>query len=287
MLKRFVVIWFPFLVTDWMVRQNPVLKDEPFILYAPERGRMVVKEASMVAESKGIYTGMVVADCRAIFPDITVMEYPTGKAEQLLEALALWCIRFTPFAAIDLPDGIVLDCSGCTHLWQGDESYLSHILGRLENFGYYVRGAMADTVASAWAVSRHGNKQTIVPSGEQLSALFSLPTAALRLENAVTEKLEKLGLLQIGQFANLPRTALRKRFGVALLTRLDQVSGFEMELFGGGQTWIGSASFIPATGAVFRLATDFFWLDRVFASYTLAMAPTTQHQFRVGVSLRY
>lgn len=227
--KRFVSIGFPYLVPDWMARQKAVLKDVPFILYVSERGRMVIKAASKASHAKGIFPGMVVADCRAIFPDILVMEYPVGKAEQLLEALALWCIRFTPIASIDLPDGIVLDCTGCTHLWQGEEAYVSHILARIEGFGYHVRAAMSDTVASAWAISRYGKNKTIVPPGEQLHALFHLPAEALRLEHTVTEKLEKLGLNRISQFANLPRTALRKRFGVELLQRLDQVSGFEME----------------------------------------------------------
>lgn len=229
MRKRFVAIWFPFLVTDWMARRDSKLKDEPFILYAPERGRMVVKASSKAAYTKGIFPGMVVADCRAIYPDITVMEYPAGKAEELLEALALWCIRFTPLTSIDTPDGIVLDCSGCTHLWQGEESYLAHILGRLKDFGYHVRGAMADTAAAAWAVSRYDKNQTIVPPGEQLSALLDLPAAALRLEHSITEKLEKLGLSKIGQFANMPRPSLRKRFGTNLLKRLDQAAGFEIE----------------------------------------------------------
>lgn len=229
MRKRFLAIWFPYLVTDWMARQNHALKNEPFILYAPERGRMVIKAASKAAYAKGICPGMVVADCRAVFPGIAAMEYPVEKAAQLLEALALWCIRFTPVSAVDLPDGIVLDCSGCTHLWQGDEAYTAHILEKLGNIGYHVRAAMADTIAAAWAVSRYGKDRTVVPPGQQLNAVLGLPAAALRLEEAVAEKLEKLGLIRIGQFANLPRTALRKRFGVELLTKLDQVSGFEIE----------------------------------------------------------
>lgn len=228
--KRYVTIAFPYLVTDWMTRQRPMLKGIPFILYASERGRMVIKEASKAAYANGIYSGMVVADCRAIFPEIIAMEYPLGKAEQLLEALALWCIRFTPITAVDLPDGIILDCSGCTHLWEGEESYVTHILARFEYLGYHVCGAMSDTIASAWAVSRFGKSKTIVPPGQQMSALSNLPAAALRLEDAITEKLEKLGLTKIGQFATLPRPALRKRFGAGLLQRLDQVFGFEMEL---------------------------------------------------------
>lgn len=228
--KRFVAIWLPYLVTDWMVRQNPELKDDPFILYVPERGRMVVKSVSRSAHAKGVSPGMVVADCRAIFPDITVLEYPIGKAQQLLQALAVWCIRFTPVTAIDLPDGMVLDCSGCTHLWQGETAYLTHIVKRLEAFGYHARAAMADTMAVAWAVSRYGKRLTIVPPGEKLSALLSLPVEALRLEQTVNERLKKLGLTTVGSFAQLPRPALRKRFGAELLVRLDQVAGFEPEL---------------------------------------------------------
>lgn len=229
MRKRFVVIWFPFLVTDWMARRNAALKDESFILYAPERGRMVVKASSKAAYSIGIFPGMVVADCRAIFPEIKVMEYPIGKAEELLEALALWCIRFTPLTSVDNPDSIVLDCSGCAHLWQGEVAYLRTILKRLNDFGYHVRGAMADTIAAAWALARYGKRWSIVPPGEQLTALLNLPAAALRLEDSITEKLEKLGLNKIGDFAYMPRPSLRKRFGTDLLKRLDQAAGFEME----------------------------------------------------------
>ena len=228
--KRFVSIWFPYLVTDWMARQQPELKEVPFILFTPERGRMVVKSASRSAYAKGIFPEMLVADCRAVFPGLVVLEYPAGKAEQLLEALATWCIRFTPVTAIDLPDGIVLECSGCTHLWQGDASYVAHILARMEAFGYYAQAAMADTMAAAWAVSRYGKQQTIVPPGEQLAALQDLPPAALRLEQAITERLEKLGLNTIRHFVHLPRQALFRRFGAGLLTRIDQASGYEIEL---------------------------------------------------------
>jgi protein ImuB len=227
--ERFVSIWLPFLVTDWMARRSPGLRDLPFVLFAPERGRMIVKAVSRAARAKGIRSGMPVADCRAVFPDITVLDYPEGKAEQLLEALAIWCIRFAPVTAVDLPDGIVLNSSGCPHLWQGDEPYVAHILGRLEAFGYHAQAAISDTVASASAFARYCGRQTTVPSGGQMQALYALPPAALRLDQAVTARLEKLGLKTIGDFAHLPRPALLRRFGSDLLTRLDQAAGLEPE----------------------------------------------------------
>lgn len=228
--SRYVAIWFPYLVTDWMTRQKPELSGMPFILYASERGRMIVKTASPAAHNKGIFPDMVVADCRAIFPEITVLEYPTGKAEELLQNIALWCIRFTPLAAVDFPDGVVLDCSGCTHLLNGDEAYVIHILRRLEARGYHARAVMTDTIAASWALSRFGNREIVIPPGEQVAAIQDLPPAALRVGGTIIERLHKLGLNTIGHFANMQRPALQKRFGVTLLQRLDQVSGLEPEL---------------------------------------------------------
>jgi len=122
--QRFISIWFRHLTTDWMVRRQQELKDKAFVLATPERGRMVVKAASREAQMKGICVAMAVADCKAILPFLQVFDNKEGQAEKLLTALAEWCLRYTPVAAIDLPDGLVLDISGCTHLWGGEQIYL-------------------------------------------------------------------------------------------------------------------------------------------------------------------
>ncbi len=56
-----------------------------------------------------------------------------------------------------------------------------------------------------------------------------LPPAALRLENDVLERLQKLGLYQISSFIGMQRSALRRRFGQQLLLRLDQALGNKEE----------------------------------------------------------
>ncbi|HEX2682794.1 MAG TPA: DNA polymerase Y family protein, partial [Ferruginibacter sp.] len=53
---------------------------------------------------------------------------------------------------------------------------------------------------------------------------------ALRLNMEIIERLEKLGLRQIGQFINMPRPALRRRFGEQILLRLDQALGKAEEM---------------------------------------------------------
>lgn len=229
MAKRFAAIWFRHLTTDWLTRRQPSLKDMLFVLAAPQRGRMIIRAASQTAEKNGIYTGMVVADCRAILPSLQVFDEQPGQWEKLLNALGEWCMRYTPVAAIDPPDGLILDISGCAHLWGGEEQYIQDIQNKLSGYGYDVRIAVADTIGVAWAIVRYGKDMLIVPSGKQVEALLPLPPAALRLEESITARLIKLGFYTIRSFINTPRRALRRRFGPELLCRLDQALGQEIE----------------------------------------------------------
>jgi protein ImuB len=227
MCKRFVAIWFRHLKTDWMVHWHPHLKATPFVLAFPDHGRMKVTEVSVA--TKEIQPGMVVADARIIFPEIQVFDDKPGLADTLLKKLCLWFTRYTPVATVDPPSGIILDVSGCAHLWGSEEIYLKHITNQLKTLGYHVRAAMADTIGAAWAICRYGKLKSIIQPGEQAQALMSLPPAALRLETDVLQRLQKLGLYQISSFMNMPRSALRRRFGQQLLLRLDQALGNENE----------------------------------------------------------
>lgn len=228
MAKRFVSIWFPNLATDWFTLRQPQLGNTAFVLSAPSLGRMVVTAANALAETQGIYRGMGLADARAIIPGLQVLDDKPDLSDKLLKRIAEWCIRFTPLAAIDSPDGIVLDVTGCSHLWGGDEAYLNDIVNRLNARGYHVRAAITDTIGAAWAVARFG-KSLIINSGQQTEALLSLPPAALRLEAETIERLQKLGLRQIKDFISMPRSALRRRFGNHIISRLNQASGLEEE----------------------------------------------------------
>src|SRR4030095_15161789 len=153
MCKRFVAIWFRHLKTDWMIHHHPELKSVPFVLAIPDHGRMRIVEVSAVASKKGIYSGMVVADAKVILPSLQAFDDTPGLSEKLLKKLAIWCIRYTPIASIDSPNGLILDVSGCSHLWKNEETYLKQITIKLKNFGYHIRAAMADTIGTAWAVA--------------------------------------------------------------------------------------------------------------------------------------
>ena len=120
MQKRFVSIWFRHLRTDWFSLRQPTLQSLPFVLRTSSHGRMIISATNAIAEQKGIEIGMPLADARAVNPGLQVLDDQPDLTNKLLNRIAVWCIRFTPCASIDPPDGILLDASGCTHLWGGD-----------------------------------------------------------------------------------------------------------------------------------------------------------------------
>lgn len=231
MKKRFLSLWFRHLKTDWMTVCKPYLQKYPFVLAIKKQGRLIVNASNLLAEKEGIYPGMAVADAKAFFPSLIVINEQSGLDEKLLDFIAHWCLRYSPNIGCDNPDGIILDISGCAHLWGGEKHYLKKVVSRFQEHGYDVLGGIADTIGAAWAVARFSEGDKIIEVGKQLNALLALDPLALRLEPVQIQRLQSLGLKSIGSFAGMPRSVLRRRFGNSLLLRLDQATGIEDEHF--------------------------------------------------------
>lgn len=228
-MRQFVSIWFPWLTTDWHCKRNPAFKTIPFVTAAKERGRMLVVAANALAEKEGVYKGMSIADARAVCKSLEVIEEEPGVHQQILTSMAKWSIRFTPVAAVDGDDGLLLEATGCCHLWGGPPAYIKEIKKRFTDLGYHTRLTMAPTIGCTWALSRYAADEMIVSPGNILPALKMLPPAALRIEPQVVRKLQVAGLITIRHFIQMPATALRRRCGNLLLTRIGQALGTEPE----------------------------------------------------------
>jgi protein ImuB len=142
-------------------------------------------------------------------------------ASDRLTQLVEWCDRYSPLVAEDGNDGIVLDITGCAHLFGGEGGLLLDIKRRLHRMGVEAHGAIADTWGAAWALARYGNK-FIVHGENTIAALDPLPVEALRLPSEIVLELRRLGLFHIAAVRKIPRSSLTARFGSTLLWRLDQ-----------------------------------------------------------------
>lgn len=197
----------------------------PLLLVRQAGSLRLVHAADARALALGLAPGQRLADALACVPEALVEEADPAGDLAALHQLAHWATRFSPHAAADAPDGILIDITGCAHLWGGEANLLRDALARLRRQGFAARGAIAGTIGAAWACARFGGEESILPPGSVAAALDALPVRALRLHDATAAALDRLGLRRIGALYPLPRADIVQRFGPALLTRLDQALG--------------------------------------------------------------
>ncbi len=206
--------------------------DRPLATFVSENGALRLEAVSARAHAAGLAPGLMLADARAMVPELQVRPAEPAADAKLLEDLAAGCERYTPLVALDrshapmVGGALWLDITGCAHLFGGEAELRVDLLARLRRQGLAAAAGIADTPGAAWACARHAPPgREIVPPGETRAALGPLPVAALRLEPELGAMLERLGLARIEQLHPLPRPALTARFGAHLVTRLEQAEG--------------------------------------------------------------
>ena len=170
-------------------------------------------------------SGMRLADARALLPRLVTAGSRPEEDRRGLERLALWCHRFTPSSAVDGADGLLLDITGCAHLFGGETAMAVEVEAHLSGLGFETRTGLADTPVAAWALARFGEEgRRIAEPHRTLAVLAPLPVEALRLDPEDARLLRRLGLATVGAVEAVPRTALARRFergSDAVLHRLD------------------------------------------------------------------
>jgi len=190
---------------------------------------------------------MMLADARALCPQLqTAPADPAGDLA-LLEKLAVWAQRWGPWSALDPPDGLLVDITAAAHLFGGEQRLLADVHAAFARRNLTVRAAIAPTAGAAWALAHFGRptregQAIISDQGAITRALADLPVAALRLDSDVITVLRRLGLKSLGDLADITtgainrseaaaRDALHRRFrnrkspSASPLIRLDQLLG--------------------------------------------------------------
>jgi len=291
MMKRVLCVWLPNWPLQRIFVERTELRERPIVLYQAGRRGLQVVTCCREAAQRGVFTGMPVAEARGLFQaDVSLA---TGENKQRpprsatneqepyfqrhdpqadlssLEKLATYCLCFSPIVGwdeTDLPDTLLLDVTGCAHLFQNEQCLAARIVAELRQLGYRARVASAGTVGAAWALAHYHPPQLeskdlsqnhveacdvhqdlchkrdfrtdskseipgLVNNPELKSEiLFDLPIEALRLDEQTVRTLRELDIGQIGQLETLPRASLPSRLGTQVIRRLDQAMGRAAEL---------------------------------------------------------
>jgi protein ImuB len=188
--------------------------------------RNVVTAADLPARSLGIRVGMPATQAQALVAELVVQEADPDGDSVSLDRLAVWALRYSPVAAADPPDGLVLDTTGADHLHGGEEAMLADIAGRLVAAGVRARLAISDTWGASYALARvSADERTVVPAGRTAEFLAGVPISTLRLDPDTVASLRKLGFDRIRDLEATPRAPLTLRFGPHVCRRLDRAFG--------------------------------------------------------------
>ena len=106
---------------------------------------------------------MLLADARALCPDLAAVPADPAGDLAALEKLALWAQRWGPWSAMNPPDGVLVDVTGAAHLFGGEERLLADVAAAFAARGFAVRAALAPTAGAAWALSHYGRAGAIIP----------------------------------------------------------------------------------------------------------------------------
>jgi protein ImuB len=213
-----------------------ITKFPPILLTETKANRDLVVACCEVCLDAGVKPGMTLAHARALLPSTGgggephVETHAPARNLDALRAIAHWAVRFTPIVALDPPDGLLLDITGCARLHRGERRLINRIADSIQRLGFRVRIASAPTFACARAVARAGRRQRSYVSEDRVrEALAPLPVCALGIDEEAEDGLREIAIDRIGHLFDLPRSSLPARFGDELLLRLDQALGQAIE----------------------------------------------------------
>jgi protein ImuB len=208
--RRYLAVFLPLLPAERLIRTRGCKPDTPFALVEKERGAMRLVACDVEALGLGLTPGTVLADARARVPELAVFDHDPAADLKLLGWLADGCERYTPACMLDPPQGLLLDITGCAHLFGEDEASLAMDLKtRLRRHGFTCRIALGVTPDSARAKAKYAK-----------AVIADLPVEALDGGGKVHQALRRAGLKTIADLAIRPRTPLAARFGKVVVVKL-------------------------------------------------------------------
>lgn len=168
--RRILSLWFPRLAAERCLREMRGLPPGPFAVVGDVRNAQVLVSLSAEAEAAGLTRGQPVRDAHAMCPALRTQLRNTGLDRAFLAVLRRWAGKFSPWVAEESPDALVIDLTGCAHLFGGEAALMEVVETDCADLGLTVRMGVADTVGAAWALARFsGAGQVRARSGDDIA----------------------------------------------------------------------------------------------------------------------
>ena len=152
--RRILSIWFPHLAAERVLRSHRGALLHPFAIVSQSGNLLSLASLSPEASAEGLTIGQSLSDARAFCPQLlTAPENPLQEAA-FLAGLRRWAGKYSPWVASEAPASLLLDITGCAHLFGGEPELAECITQDLAQLRLTGTLGIADTPGAAWALAR-------------------------------------------------------------------------------------------------------------------------------------
>lgn len=209
---------FPLLALE--ARFGEVAQSRPALLTASD-GRSV-QQCNVLAQAEGVLPGMSLRTAYCLVDQLVQASYSAELEAAQLRHLAVLCYQHCADIRLCTPLGLSLEI-GSMLRWHGGLEAILDILDRLlQSSGHHYQLALGHTpLAARLLAENHRDWRRIDAAAEQqqLSTL-TIDCLALPLDRRDIRALSAMGLKQLQQLRQVPRSELGYRFGQALISHL-------------------------------------------------------------------
>ncbi len=170
MRRRILSLWFPRLAAECALRGHRGRVMTPFAIVTEQSNALTLASLSAEASQQGLAVGQSLSDARAFCPDLSTEPANPTQEAAFLAALSRWAEKFSPWVAVEPPASLLLDITGCSHLFGGEDGLAVTIRSEAEALALTTHIGIADTLGGAWALARYaGRASTAHRSGDAIA----------------------------------------------------------------------------------------------------------------------
>jgi len=224
---RLACINLPELPLQLLIQQNPAWQKQPAAVVDEDKASGIILWANEHARANGILPGMRYAAALSLSPDLRGDVIRTHMVEEAVQQLTIRLDHFSPGVepCANEPGVFWLDAQGLLPLYPSWAYWLRCIENNLREAGFFSVIAAGFTRFGTYAATKSDkNLQDPAQEAPEYSVLFTspeeertfirdVPLNRLNIRPWLRDALHKLGIDDLGPFADLPAEGVRKRFG--------------------------------------------------------------------------
>jgi protein ImuB len=232
-MKRALALWCP----DWslLATRTEHGLDPDVALALMEKGRVVARTPA--ADMEGVTVGLRLREAQARCPGITLLPHDPLRDARVFEPVVRAVDEVVPGVDVRRPGLVAVHVAGAARYYGGEEAAARALADQVRGVAGLVDvrigvadgihaaelAAQATTASAPLRVVRVGASRRFL-AGLPLDVLADLPGAGPELVTL----LKRLGLATLGDFAALPGSSVRARFGVPGMQAHDLARGREV-----------------------------------------------------------